>query len=86
MRAAEVLYLGREIVAGIVAGDEAVMRLTNLVGHHFDPKVCAPGTLRRRYAGPDAFVDETVFFQNAVHRPRDAVDVSHFIRWFLGFI
>lgn len=52
---------------------ESVKRLLDIVGRHSNPALCAPRTIRARFAqdAPEERMGDAPWWENAVHRPID---------------
>lgn len=70
--------VGQGCEMGMVWGFDAIRRLVNVCGESTDPQKCAPGTIRRDYAGmspPLLLTDGQSYFPNLIHRPRSEAEV-----------
>lgn len=83
MRLANAAYLDKCVLAAVLEGNDAQRRIVEAVGHHYNPELCADGTLRRKYAAPAWNFDGEVFFANSVHRPQGELDNEKFLIWFI---
>lgn len=74
--------VGKTVVVGIVGGKNAVSLFQKICGDHYDPKRCAPGTLRHEFGLFEVRnYDGVAYFINAVHKASDA-EADMAIAWY----
>lgn len=84
LRNAMIRYLEEGFVEiGCVRGENAIQKMIEITGFHFNPAECAPNTIRAVYGSKEPFnYGGQIIFKNAIHRthPRDA-DTESIVYW-----
>lgn len=67
---------GKLVWVGIAEKKNAIKDLVKLCGEHFDPSLCEPGTIRRKYAKqkPIYASNNRYYYPNVIHRVKNYVE------------
>ena len=62
---------------GVVEGNAAIRSLVQVTGHHYDPRVCEPDTIRHTFGTHAEFpIGSEIYFHNAIHRSQNEIEAS----------
>lgn len=82
MKAIKAQLIGAVVEAGIVVGENAVIKLTQVCGEHPFPNNCNEGTIRKQFGRSQPIINSgIVYYLNAIHKASKK-EANPSIEWF----